>query len=149
MTQIPDITPVAAPVADAKSKSTRKRTPKPAKVSLTQEQFDAALAAAAKAGAEQALAALSAKPTTAKVSKKEAAKAKKETVKAERKAANASLKETIANEAGVSLEEVTAAFGLAHKHAALDQSNYKSRYDDKLIELIGVPKYNRPTSKAA
>lgn len=139
MTKIPDITPVA-------SKKSTKRTPK---VTMTQEQFDAALAAAAKAGAAEALASVPAKaPKVSKEDRAAASKAKKATAKADRRAAAASLKEAIAAEAGVTVAEVTDAFAKAHKHAAEDQSQYKVRFDAKLVELIGVPKYNRPAKAA-
>jgi len=125
-------------------KARKPRTPKPKKVTMTQEELDALLVAAAKKGAETVLASA----PTGKVDKKAAAKARKDSLKAQRKTANANLKEELAKEAGVTVQQVTEAFAIAHKFAAEDQSSYKARYDEKLIEVIGVPKFNR-VSKAA
>lgn len=149
--------PTENATAETKPKSSRRqvpaaeatpKTPKPKKVTMTQAELDALLVAAAQRGAETALASVpTGKPK--KEDKKAAAKARKDKLKAERKAANANLKEELAKQAGVTVEQVTEAFAIAHKFAAEDQTNYKARYDEKLIEVIGVPKFNRSTSKAA
>ena len=44
-------------------------------------------------------------------------------------------------ESGKSETEVKAAFKVAHTYANADQTQYKARFDEKLVELIGVRKY--------
>lgn len=112
---------------------------------MTKEEFDKAIALAAREAAKAAVANVT--PLDPKAAKKEKAKARKAKLRDERRAASANLKEELAKEAGVTVDAVTEAFAAAHKFAAEDQSNYKARYDEKLVELIGVTKFDR--SKAA